>query len=1022
MLCNLARLILSIMKGMGMCRPFDGPFDISDKEKEISLMEKIRKAASQINVDKDEYKEEIKSYLKFFDEEIKNYLPEKDYFLLAVYYSYLIPDMRITSPKVEAGDYTEKLKRWYDDKFDADKKNVFSLVPIALKSHKLDKPPQKYCLILSNKDRYVSLSKHRIEKIDISLCYKNSKLWNAWDEIIKEGTNAGFEKVNKKILENRCQLNIEECLKIIQKATNKGDLKIDHIAPFVLTWFPTHKKWPYQYYIPSPMLSNTPVGGIVVGTKEPIDEKELLYLEDIALKVTVNINFLEHKEKILQHSRLTAISAIMGRNMSHNIGSHVLSSLDEKSLNHIKQVANFHSYLQKRMDLLARIVGRKPDWGEPLYFVNDLLRGFFSQALLLNHIVKDQGTWEKGSIKFHIKLPYSDTKTVIKFKYVETFPINGKTEDIYSWMPENDASYNDFLVSIPDGIIGAQAFYIFMESMMRNSAKYGKDKNSNKEFIIYIEVYEDEVNKNYYKLKIWDNLSTCDGKLVKDIQDKIKEALIDKETGELGTSSLGIAEMREVCDFLIYPYKRKFPAHEDKVNKEFYPLWAECPGVKNEEGVCNHLCYTFNLAKPKMVAIVNNKIDLPNNADKYGIKKVKKEELLTGEGAFQFVLFYVNDSSKQGILDFISKEEAHRKLPQRLLLVEDNKNKDIPEKRIVFCRKENIKIADLSKNENCEDFIISVYETWVKNKWLKEKTAKLVFNFERPEGDNIWKRWGIDVSGKIRLSEINLLDHQVKIEVWQTNQGIPNRKFPYVETNNNSVELFIIYDNHGKYKKNEIKENNNNKIFWQIIGDKNKKIFETLSTPPQNVFGFKYFLLGFVEAALTRVVIIDERVADASCEIIPTEHIKNCDHMESLNYAHCYSIFAVGTNKKEDKPLTNNLKDKYNLVKEKGKNFCYLLRWNVNNPSFCDYNLCPDFIILHNGIAETVIKELEISNWVKSLYRIAPSIIITSGRGNIIKDDLKGLPFIEFSMIKDNTFPSISKYHLVRSLMSTKGS
>jgi len=48
--------------------------------------------------------------------------------------------------------------------------------------------------------------------------------------------------------------------------------------------------------------------------------------------------------------------------------------------------------------------------------------------------------------------------------------------------------------------------------------------------------------------------------------------------------------------------------------------------------------------------------------------------------------------------------------------------------------------------------------------------------------------------------------------------------------------------------------------------------------------------------------------------------------------------------------------------------------------------------------------------------------VITSGRGKTLRYVPHTMPFIEFSNLRDNTLAEVSKYHLVRSLLSIVGS
>ncbi len=731
----------------------------------------------------------------------------------------------------------------------------------------------------------------------------------------------------------------------------------------------------------------------------------------------------ERKREIIKHGTKAAIASIMGRNMSHNIGSHVLSSIDFRTCNNSDQLTEFHSYLQKRMDLLARITGARPDWGEPMYFVGDLLKGFFNQTLLLNHIVHDQGGWEEDGIKFKVTLPCG---SAIEFTW------NGSD---CSWTP--NTTYKDFLVSIPDGNIGAQAFYIFMESMMRNSAKYGKKPEDGEPFTISIKA--EEGIDMCYKLTIWDNLSACTDDLLIKIQSAIKERLVNESTGNLEASSLGIAEMREACSFLIYPYGKDCAAHE--IDDTKLPLWAAIDGDKTDnDKKGNYLSYTFNITKPRMVAIVGkDDIDLLPDAGKNGIKLIKRDKLLTDKGAFQFVVIYVNNGETESVVAFI--KENHRKLPQRLILAVDNDkcaNNIVPARRAVVCKVTDLPM--LSTTNISEQFILKVYETWITKRWhynLDKKNIELTIAFERGE-DAIWKRWRFIRESKVFKDKANLYvkqifnDNGIKAQVAEilADGNGTQRLERKAATNPNGNESYTIYyDNHGVSSKgigDFIHNVGSNKA-----GVDNKKIYETLSSPPQDGFGFDYFLLGLIEAGLTKVVVIDERVAEAAIDL---NRNNTCRHLNELNKVLCYPLFAMRNGSAcEATPLTQALICHYKeRMDTKVLLDCadtFIIKSDKQGDATNVELDKPDIIVLHNGIVEKVFKETfgndddsTTVQEIKQLYTLIPSVVITSGRGKVMKDVVPAdSPFIEFSTVRENTVQTISKYHLVRSLMSTKG-
>lgn len=141
-----------------------------------------------------------------------------------------------------------------------------------------------------------------------------------------------------------------------------------------------------------------------------------------------------HNMLLLRRSFIkSAIAAIMSRNMSHNIGSHVLSRLTSGVINGwtgrtsvediieqlyeenckdsarsliywSKDTQILSRYLQQRMDFIAQISTEWPNWSEPTWFMRDMMRWFLSQKHLLNYIAHSDG------LEAHFYLKSSDNK------------------------------------------------------------------------------------------------------------------------------------------------------------------------------------------------------------------------------------------------------------------------------------------------------------------------------------------------------------------------------------------------------------------------------------------------------------------------------------------------------------------------------------------------------------------------------------------------------------------------------------
>lgn len=187
---------------------------------------------------------------------------------------------------------------------------------------------------------------------------------------------------------------------------------------------------------------------ITVGTlqKELLKEKALSFLRKGALDVVVPGQF----ERITQLATKAAISQVMARNMSHNIGSHVLTKFklpdqilsnhsvfsysdglndsyeepnsrhesgteadsddealkddtvlapevqydssfhrnlnSDDELKNENQIAYFNEYLKNRMDLLADIATADPVMESPMFLYSEVFKGIDRNRILLNRI------------------------------------------------------------------------------------------------------------------------------------------------------------------------------------------------------------------------------------------------------------------------------------------------------------------------------------------------------------------------------------------------------------------------------------------------------------------------------------------------------------------------------------------------------------------------------------------------------------------------------------------------------------
>lgn len=258
-----------------------------------------------------------------------------------------------------------------------------------------------------------------------------------------------------------------------------------------------------------------------------------------------------YKNEILREANTrTAIGTIMSRNGSHNIGSHVLSSLSH-FVGTTTEDRKLYQYIQQRMDYIATATAEIPKWKQSAMLIGNVLNNFLSQRRLLEYIGASEG------------LGYYDEEGG-----------DDQYGKIRIHKPKEDVE-----VAIPGGVVGFHAFYTILENIIRNAAKHqwscisAKEKKE-KNLEVHIEVEDNKGGD--VNVKIW-----CGGEITGDqlkvIRDSLEAKLID-EAGRPIRKSWGLAEMRVSAGFL-------FGVGE--LNKISASIENGC------------LVYTFSLMKPE---------------------------------------------------------------------------------------------------------------------------------------------------------------------------------------------------------------------------------------------------------------------------------------------------------------------------------------------------------------------------------------------------------------------------------------
>lgn len=302
-------------------------------------------------------------------------------------------------------------------------------------------------------------------------------------------------------------------------------------------------------------------------------------------------------------SRKSARAAIMARNMSHNIGSHVLSKASGDVSSQGSADRTLFNYIQQRMDFIALITTKIPAWTYSAWFLRNVIKYFYSQKHLLSYIAESDGLkafdWNDAS---------SLGKLIVKVrrKVGGGYEVNS---------PEN--LDNDVLLRIPGGTVGLHAFYVILENIIRNSAKhnFATAVDKAKPFIINIG-YEDNPDNDDVRFQIWDSYSeVASGELLpkgweewkqdapdwerlplhQKINYKLAQSFID-DRGRLKKENWGLAEIKISAGYL----QKEKVSRVDAAGEKVLEIVRAVPVQDNAE---MHLGYEFDVPRPQEVVV-----------------------------------------------------------------------------------------------------------------------------------------------------------------------------------------------------------------------------------------------------------------------------------------------------------------------------------------------------------------------------------------------------------------------------------
>jgi hypothetical protein len=686
------------------------------------------------------------------------------------------------------------------------------------------------------------------------------------------------------------------------------------------------------------------------------------------------------KRKVLKHSTKSAVAAIMGRNMSHNIGSHVLSYLSDEELTPKKYCEDeslqyndyiyslgFYKYLQGRSDYIAEISTTRPIWATQMRLINDVINPFVysdyrtKKGELLNNIgrsVYGQTDNSLDASKIQIIIRLASENLILKYYYYNHKYISTCVNEQGHHFNCNDSDdpYIDPYIDMPHGLVGCHAFYSILENFLRNSFKHNSDKiiyeilNTESEFKAYIEI-DDNIKEHpdLIRVSLHDNVSDYRKDRAKKIQKYIdgEECSLVNKDGSLKTNGgWGIKEMRISSAWL----RNISPTG---IQSDEAPALLSIGNTDGRVGPeeAGKLCYEFYLLKPLLVLLVDSQCDIKEVPSAGIYKSCSKEEFIdlsrTGKLRHKFVI--INDKKTE---DWVIANK--NKLPSRIFLVgNDSKNPGI----FPILLKEQYKKL-LTKIKNNEYGVLGkkLYEWWVNYLWGGEMPKIYCVRDPRIVHANISN---VDDTAQCTRGSI-IFEHTA-------NEMGPTDAL-YWESYSTSTGV-------------------------NILGGKMKMIGRDVD---DNEIKLKT-LYELYEVALANIVIADERIF---AKLSETRNIADMN-IKIYELLHRWNIDVINLKKKWGGCLTVQHINSSGITKS--------MKWSryIENRKVTFFSIHQTII---NEITEALFKkDIALSSEIRN-------VIIHSGRGTV--DITPGFKFVEFSNIENSVITKPDKHQLCSLLMN----
>jgi len=807
--------------------------------------------------------------------------------------------------------------------------------------------------------------------------------------------------------------------------------------------------------------------------------KQLLYqkLQNIGSSLFPQI------EVIKKYGTKAAVAAIISRNHSHHIGSHVspratVNKVAERLITlrifpeDINEIPKLHNtdeqareldqrlrqqqlrnaivgrlksdldvYIQKKADFSAEIATEPVISTKAALFFSQVILPFTANCLLMDNLGANEGVRYTAAndsrIQFRLLIDGKETEAWFggqsttcncspvshrKRSYAGTCSCLESTLQLIAPYPV------DRSVALP-GPLGEFAVYSLLENLIRNSIKHNRSwfqQDPKRKLEISINLFEIKddpaLSATHLLCEIWDNVT--DPVAERKLRNYARRPLIDGQ-GRLVPDGWGLAEMRIMATLLRGECNFTLPLVE-----------PELVAVKPKDGV-DTLVYQFYLMKCRQIALIQKGMTVPDALRSYGIY---------GFGTLEELLTHQNESRSSAAFDFafIADEQKAAPIRQNLsqlpcrLLIAGSQAKAVPGACLVDAANATQIFAAI-KAPNPGELIRLCWQMWLGHLQRRHKyhNPRLMLFFQQGRTESPTKKW-IEIAAQT----VDKSENPFSLSVIY-GDGDSNRAEPSIDENSSFEDLFF-FDRHfaGWVPLASRRE----RFCYHHALDKGSPDFVPImaAAPSWNM------AQRLCEAAMLRVLVLDERVAEVAYNQLfqgepkATRLYGGRERLRVGKWANIFIATHVCAQGEGPAPLHPSIEpNQYPRICLKldtrgtdKKVPVFEVRWCPDRANACNQcTIAPfpcnfDVLILHYGLLEvdgllwTSIEGLPGKTLTQKAHRFVegfkphvPQVVIDSGRGIPVHLPT-GARFLPFSVIEAHLLQErLSKFNLTSALM-----